>query len=70
MNKTDYTSMAEIKKELRVLRLKKDINLETLKSNKNDFEDFMQPLTVANRILNPLKGFVFAYLLKRLFRHR
>ncbi|MER3376560.1 MAG: hypothetical protein RIM83_18115 [Allomuricauda sp.] len=68
MNKTDFASMKEIKQELKILRLKKDINLEALKSNKNTFEGFLQPLTVANRILGPLKGFVFAYLLKRLFR--
>lgn len=68
MSKTDFTSMREIKQELKILRLKKDINLEALKSNKNQFEDFVQPLTVANRILSPLKGFIFAYLLKRLFR--
>ncbi|MFD2098157.1 hypothetical protein [Flagellimonas iocasae] len=68
MSKTDFTSMREIKQELKILRLKKDINLEALKSNKNEFEDFVQPLTVANRILSPLKGFIFAYLLKRLFR--
>ena len=68
MNKTDFASMKEIKQELKILRLKKDINLEALKSNKNTFEGFFQPLTVANRILGPLKGFVFAYLLKRLFR--
>ncbi len=68
MSKTDFASIKEIKKELKILRLKKDINLETLKSNKADFEDFFQPLTVANRIFSPVKGFVFAYLLKRLFR--
>lgn len=68
MNKTDFASMKEIKQELKILRLKKDINLEALKYNKNDFEGFLQPLTLANRILGPLKGFIFAYLLKRLFR--
>ena len=68
MNKTDFTSIKEIKQELKILRLKKDINLEALKSNKTDFEDFMQPLTIANRILGPLKGFIFAFLLKKLFR--
>jgi hypothetical protein len=60
--------MEEIKQELKILRLKKDINLESLKSNKNAIEDFFEPLTVANRILSPVKGFLFAYLLKRLFR--
>ena len=48
MNKTSFTSMKEIKQGLKILRLKKDINLESLKSNKNAFESFMQPLTVTN----------------------
>ncbi|MEW2922515.1 hypothetical protein AB1A65_13650 [Muricauda sp. ANG21] len=68
MSRTDFASMEEIKQELKILRLKKDINLESLKSNKNAIEDFFEPLTVANRILSPIKGFLFAYLLKRLFR--
>ena len=68
MNKTDFASMEEIKQELKILRLKKDINLEALKSNKNDFEHFLRPLTVVNQILGPLKGFLFAYFLKRIFR--
>ncbi|MFC4219762.1 hypothetical protein [Flagellimonas marina] len=68
MSRTDFASMEEIKQELKILRLKKDINLESLKSNKNAIEDFFEPLTVANRILSPVKGFLFAYLLKRLFR--
>ncbi|WP_036385743.1 hypothetical protein [Muricauda sp. MAR_2010_75] len=68
MNKTDFESMKEIKQELKILRLKKDINLEALKSNKNAIEHFFEPLTVANRILSPIKGFLFAYILKRLFR--
>ena len=68
MNNTNYESLEQIRQDLKVLRLKKEINLEMLKSSRKDFEDMMQPLNLANRILGPVKKIFIAYLLKKVVR--
>ncbi len=68
MSKTDFNSLAEIQHELKILRLKKEINVELLKSNKEDFEHFFQPMTLAHKVISPVKKIVIAYLLKKVFK--
>ena len=66
--KNDFESIAEIKRELKILRLKKDISLELLQGNKNDMENLVQPLTLLRSVLGPFKKILVAYFLKKLFK--
>ncbi|NAY91749.1 hypothetical protein GTQ34_07460 [Muricauda sp. JGD-17] len=68
MTKVDFESISDIKQELKILRLKKDISLELLESNKYEMENYMQPLSLVNKLLGPLKKMVLGYLLKKLFK--
>ncbi|AWX43192.1 hypothetical protein HME9304_00179 [Flagellimonas maritima] len=68
MNKVDYDSISDIKQELKILRLKKDISLEELKSNKDDFEEAMQPLSLINKFISPFKKIAIAYMLKKIIK--
>ncbi|NJB37707.1 MULTISPECIES: hypothetical protein [Flavobacteriaceae] len=68
MSKTDFNSLAEIQQELKILRLRKEINVELLKSSKDDIEHYFQPMTLAHKIISPVKKIVIAYLLKKVFK--
>lgn len=66
MNKT-YQSLATIREDLKVLKLKKEISYELLKGNKDSFEEATKPLSLVNKLLNPFKKVMIAYLLKKVF---
>lgn len=67
MNKS-YDSLAKIREDLKVLRLQKEISYELLINNKNDFEEATKPLSLVNKLLNPLKKLALAYLLKKIIK--
>lgn len=67
MNKNQYNSIAEIKQDLKILRLKRDISYELLHENKEDFEELLTPMTLLNKFLGPVKKIGIAYLLKKIF---
>ncbi|WP_366518839.1 DUF6327 family protein [uncultured Winogradskyella sp.] len=67
MNKATYSSINEIKQDLKILKLKRDISYELLHQNKEDFEELMTPMTLLNKFLSPVKKIGIAYLLKKIF---
>lgn len=67
-NPKEYTTIREIKQDLKVLRLKKEISYELLHANKEDFQDTLQPLTLVNKVLGPFKKIIVVYLLKKVFK--
>lgn len=67
MNKS-YDSLAQIRQDLKVLKLQREISYELLIGNKNDIEEATKPLSIINKFLSPLKKVVLAYILKRVFK--
>ncbi|GMN04681.1 hypothetical protein MTsPCn5_00690 [Croceitalea sp. MTPC5] len=63
-----YASITEIKKDLRILKLKKDISYELLSGNKEAIQETMQPLNLLNKVVSPFKKVIVAYLIKKVFR--
>lgn len=64
----EYTSISEIKQDLKILKLRKEISYELLNGNKEDIQDTMQPLTLLNKIVGPFKKIIIAYLIKKVFK--
>ena len=68
MNKTEFESLDDIRQELKILRLKKDISYEMIRSNQEDFQEAIQPLSLVNKVLGPFKRLIFVYLIKKIFK--
>lgn len=68
MNSSKFQSLNDIRKELKILRLKKDISYEMIKENKEDLQEVMEPLNLVNKILGPLKKIIIVYLFKKVFK--
>lgn len=68
MNSSKFQSLSDIRQELKILRLKKDISYEMIVENKTDFQEVLQPFSLVNKVLGPLKKIITIYLFKKLFK--
>jgi hypothetical protein len=67
-NNKSYESLAEIKQDLKILKLKRDISKELLYENKEGFENYFAPASLMHKILSPVKKLGIAYLIKKIFK--
>lgn len=63
-----YKTFNEIELDLKRLYLEKEIAFEELKIVKQDFEDYLKPVTWVNSILKTISKYGVLYLIKKMFK--
>lgn len=61
----NYNSLSEIKNDLKVLDLEKDVALEELKIVKNQFYNFLKPFNLLGSAAKIVSKYGFIYLIKK-----
>ncbi len=68
MSKKQYSSLLEIKQDLKIHKLKRDITFELLNGNKTDFEKHLAPMKIFQKFLSPAKKILVSLLVKKVFK--
>ncbi|MBS9464306.1 hypothetical protein KIM67_17920 [Flagellimonas sp. 389] len=68
MTNNEFISLNDIRQELKILRLKKEISYEMIRSNKENFHEAVQPLNLVSKVIGPFKKIIVAYLFKKIFK--
>lgn len=68
MKKKSYTSLQEIKLELQILNLQRKIQLEELKSTRQQFKEDLSPINWIGTLLKGVKKYGVLMLLRKIIR--
>ena len=68
MKAKHYRTMQEIRDELKILKLRRDISLAELESSKMEMEESLRPLKILAYAVNILKRYGTLFLLRKLLK--
>lgn len=68
MKRKCYRSMKEVKEDLKILKLRRDINLVELHTSKLEMEDRIRPLKTLVYIAGTLKKYGAFFLIRKLLK--
>lgn len=66
--KKRFTTMKEVKEELRVLRLQRDIDMAQLENKKLQMENGLTTYNVVTTLFDALKKYGVYFLIKKIFK--
>lgn len=64
----NYNSMEEVRQDLKILRLKRDISLAELESKKIEVEESFAMSNILSTVVEGVKKYGVFFLIKKLFR--
>lgn len=67
MSRTKYSTLEEVKKDLHVLRLERDISLAELENKKLEMEQGLSTFNILTTAFDALKKYGAVYLIRRIF---
>lgn len=63
-----YRTLEEVREDLKILKLKRDISLAELENYKLEMEESLRPLKIVAYIANTLKSYGVFYLIRKLLK--